>query len=181
MADDIEYTEDIDEVQDGDGANGEGDFEEEALDEGYGAGARGDFDADAATNGIVKMQARARGMLTRKHDVQDLAQASSVTKAEARAERRAALGKPLDEDVYDGQEAAQDGDGTNGEGEFEDEALDDGEGGGGRRNFDANAATNGIVKMQARARGMLTRKHEDRKSTRLNSSHRRLSRMPSSA
>ncbi len=160
MADDIEYTEDIDEAQDGDGANGEGDFEEEALDEGYGAGARGDFDADAATNGIVKMQARARGMLTRKHDLQDLAQASSVTKAEARAERRAALGKPLDEDVHDGQEAAPDGDGANGEGDFEEEALDEGYGAGARGDFDADAATNGIVKMQARARGMLTRKHD---------------------
>jgi hypothetical protein len=138
MEDDSEYIEDIDEFEekiecgdshgvknktsestdqneehaahDGDGANGEGDFEEEAVEDAddAGAGARGELDLDAATNGIVKMQARARGMLTRKHDLEELAQQSTVTKAEARAERRAALGKPLGGDLLDQQVAAFD-------------------------------------------------------------------------
>jgi hypothetical protein len=106
------------------------------------------------------MQARARGMLTRKHDAEELAQLSTVTKAEARAERRAALGKSLDDDAQDGQRTAPDGYGENGEGEFEEEALEEDEGAGARGNSNLDAATHGIVKMQARARGMLTRKHD---------------------
>ena len=43
------------------------------------------------------MQARARGMLARKHDAKELAAASTVTKAEAKAERQRALGKVADE------------------------------------------------------------------------------------
>ena len=53
-------------------------------------------DVASAENGIVHMQARARGMLARKHDVKELAQASTVTKAEAKAERQRALGKDVD-------------------------------------------------------------------------------------
>jgi hypothetical protein len=48
-------------------------------------------DVSSATSGIVHMQARARGMLTRKHDLKELAGASSVTKAEAKAERQMAI------------------------------------------------------------------------------------------
>jgi hypothetical protein len=134
MADDSEYNEELDGFEtenardgqqaavDGDGANGEGEFEEEALEEDEDASARGGVNMDAATVGIVKMQARARGMLTRKHDAQELAQLSTVTKAEARAERRAALGKPASGDAREGQQAAADG-----EGEFEEEALEEDE------------------------------------------------------
>ena len=48
-------------------------------------------DVASATNGIVHMQARARGMLARKQDVKALAEASTVTKAEAKAERQREL------------------------------------------------------------------------------------------
>ena len=51
------------------------------------------LDVSSAENGVVRMQAQARGMLARKHDVKELAQASTVTKAEAKAERQRALGK----------------------------------------------------------------------------------------
>jgi hypothetical protein len=172
MADDSEYNEELGEFEEdnddggkhaaagGDDANVEGEFEEEALEEDEDAGARGGLNVDAATHGIVKMQARARGMLTRKHDAEELAQMSTATKAEARAERRAALGKPLDADADGGKHAAAGVDDANVEGEFEEEALEEDEDAGARGGLNVDAATHGIVKMQARARGMLTRKHD---------------------
>jgi hypothetical protein len=101
-------------------------------------------------------------MLTRKHDLEELALQSTVTKAEARAERRAALGKSLDGDASDEQHAALDGDGGIVDSGFEEEAVEEADdaGAGARGELDMDAATHGIVKMQARARGMLTRKHD---------------------
>jgi hypothetical protein len=60
---------------------------------------RAAVDSSCAESGIVQMQARARGMLARKHDAKELAAASTVTKAEAKAERQRALGKDSDINV----------------------------------------------------------------------------------
>jgi hypothetical protein len=146
------------------------------------------LDVSSAENGVVRMQAQARGMLARKHDVKELAQASTVTKAEAKAERQRALGKAGASDdaaspaVYPQTSSAATAP-ADAPDAYEEEVFDDADGsapvpGAAPASASANSASasdaapqpavvldvssaeNGVVRMQAQARGMLARKHD---------------------
>ena len=136
-------------------------------------------DDEEKARAALKIQARGRGMLARKHDAAELAKSSSVTKAQAREERQAQL-RAKRGDALGGGGGGGDGggaqleDGKDAAGfvqeptetahveqeEGDEEPVDAASGEATREEASEEEKARAALKIQARGRGMLARKHD---------------------